>query len=252
MDSKLQDHLRRLGLSDLSDPHTVWVALHADVGDRATLIHRYELEAASRGINVAQLTDADRTAMQMEVLPILLPGWQSTGDASPIDPIDVLDYDDAWPARFEVTKACLQAALSQLDVVIEHVGSTAVPGLSAKPIIDIMVAVPDVEDEESYVAAIESCGVTLRSSDEGHRYFKPMPPLPRVMQIHVAEADGGWHHRHLLFRDYLRAHPEAAAEYGALKKGLAKTYRNDRLAYNAAKTDFILDHMELAEAWTTP
>ena len=112
-----------------------------------------------------------------------------------------------------------------------------------------MVGVPDVDRESSYVDGIERCGVSLRSGDEGHRYFRPLAPLPRTVQVHVVDSGSEWQRRHLLFRDYLRSHSDAATAYGDLKKRLAVTYRDDRLAYNAAKTDFILDHMELAEAW---
>ena len=161
----------------------------------------------------------------------------------------MVDYDAAWRRRFEELRTCLAAALGTLEVVIEHMGSTAVPGLAAKPVIDVMVGVPDVEDESSYVAGIERCGVSLRSSDAGHRYFRPLSPLPRTVQVHVVDAGSEWHRRHVLFRDYLRAHPDAVAAYGDLKKALARAYRTDRLAYNAAKTDFILDHMEFAETW---
>lgn len=251
MNEKLQTHLKRLGLTDVSDPQATWLALHAEIRDRVTLIDRYELEAFHRGVTVDDLSDADRNRLQLEVLPILFPGWSRRGEASPIDPIVVEDYDDDWPRRFDELYRCLRRSLAELNPIIEHMGSTAVPGLAAKPVIDIMVAVPDVEDEASYMSGIERCGVTFRSGDDGHRYFKPMPPLPRTVQIHVVDAGSEWQRTHLLFRDYLRAHPDVAKAYGDLKKDLAVRYRTDRLAYNAAKTGFILDHMELAEAWAS-
>ena len=249
MDDRLRGHLERLELSDFGDPLAVWLALHADLGERATLIHRYELEAASRGVGVGDLTIEDRRGMRSEVLPVLLPGFREQAGVTQPDPIIVVDYDPVWPERFGQIRSRLASALEGPDVVIEHMGSTAVPGLASKPVIDIMVAVPDVEQESSYVAAIEQCGVSLRSSDEGHRYFRPLEPLPRTVQVHVVDAGSEWHRRHMLFRDYLRAHPDVATAYGDLKKRLAATYRNDRLAYNAAKTDFILDIMEIAEKW---
>ena len=249
MDPKLQSHLDRIGVTDLSDPQSVWMLLHADLGDRAHLIHRYELEAASRGITLEHLTDEDRRRMRGEVLPVLLPGFKEQGGVTQPDPIVVVGYDPAWAQRYAEIESCLREALQDIDVVIEHMGSTAVPDLVAKPVIDIMVGVPDVEDEAAYVAAIEQCGVSLRSSDEGHRYFRPLSPLPRTVQVHVVDTGSAWHRRHLLFRDYLRAHPEAASAYGDLKKRMAEMHRTDRLAYNAAKTDFILDHLELAEQW---
>lgn len=241
--------LAAAGIPAGDDPGPTWLRLHHAIGRRATLIDRYELEASALGVAVADLSFDDRVRMQMEVLPVLFPGWSRTGEASPIDPIVVADYDPAWKERFELKRRCLAIALHPLDVVIEHIGSTAVPGLAAKPVIDIMVAVPDVEDEVSYVAAIESCGVSCRSRDDGHRYFKPLPPATRTVQIHVVDQGSAWQRDHILFRDYVRAHPEAARQYGDLKKKLAITHRQDRLAYNAAKTDFILDHMEIAKRW---
>ncbi len=188
--------------------------------------------------------------MRHEVLPILLPGWEERGAAQQQDSIAVVPYDSNWPVLFAEWRARLLDALGSLEVRIEHVGSTAVPGLSAKPVIDISLGVPDVENEERYRGAVESCGVPLRSVDEGHRYFRPAWPDPRVVQIHVNTTGDEWQRRHLLFRDYLRAHPDAAAAYGLLKTELATAYRDDRLAYNAAKTDFILDHLEIAEKWS--
>ncbi len=249
MDDKLQEHLDRLGLADIEDPQAAWLALHAEIGARATLLHRYQLEAASRGVGVAELAGPDRREMQRQVLPVLFPGWQPTSDGTGTDPIIVTAYDPSWPDRFEEYRACLVESLDGLKAVVEHIGSTAVPGLAAKPVIDIMVAVPDSDDEASYVAAIERCGVQLRSKDDGHRYFRPLPPLPRTVQIHVVDLGSEWQRTHVLFRDYLRAHPGAAKAYGEMKRGLAVTFRDDRLAYNAAKTEFILDHMEKAERW---
>jgi GrpB-like predicted nucleotidyltransferase (UPF0157 family) len=141
----------------------------------------------------------------------------------------------------------LRARLAALR--IEHVGSTAVPGLPAKPIVDVQVSVHDVEDESSYAPAIEGLGVALRSRDLGHRYFRPAGDLPRTVQIHVIEAGSEWEREHLLFRDFLRADEGTRTRYGRLKLELAVRYREDRLAYTDAKTAFILDALEDAEGW---
>jgi GrpB-like predicted nucleotidyltransferase (UPF0157 family) len=253
MNRELRNQLTQLGIdpATINDPHAAWLELFGAVGERATLIERYEIEAAVRGVAVTELTDEDRERMRLEVLPVLFPGWEERGESQPTDPIVVVPYDPAWRGQFTDWKRRLRRALGDLEVVIKHVGSTAVPGLAAKPVIDIMVGVPDVEDETAYRVGIERCGVPLRSADEGHRYFRPARPDPRVVQIHVVPTGGEWQRRHLLFRDYLRAHREVAAAYGDLKTQLALTYRNDRLGYNAAKTAFILDHMEQAENWAT-
>jgi GrpB-like predicted nucleotidyltransferase (UPF0157 family) len=139
--------------------------------------------------------------------------------------------------------------LGEAAVRIEHAGATAVPGLLAKPVIDIQVSVCDVEDEASYVPPIEDLGVPLRLREPGHRYFRPAGDQPRAVQIHVCGVGGEWERDHLLFRDYLRADPEARDAYARLKRDLADRYRDDRLAYNEAKTGFILDTLSEAYSW---
>jgi GrpB-like predicted nucleotidyltransferase (UPF0157 family) len=129
------------------------------------------------------------------------------------------------------------------------VGSTAVPGLAAKPIIDIQISVDDIADESSYRPGIESLGIALRSRDPAHLYFRPPLGEPRVVQIHVCVAGSVWETDHLLFRDYLRVHPDARDAYGSLKLALASRFRDDRLAYTDAKTDFILDTLDRARIW---
>jgi hypothetical protein len=121
--------------------------------------------------------------------------------------------------------------------------------LPAKPIVDVQVSVRDVEDEASYVSAIEELGVSLRFREPEHRYFRPAGDEPRTVQIHVCTAGGEWEREHLLFRDYLRAHPEARSAYARLKQELGERYRDDRLAYNEGKTDFVLDTLTDARAW---
>ena len=123
------------------------------------------------------------------------------------------------------------------------------PGLAAKPVVDVQVSVPDVTDEASFLPAFESLGLPLRTSEPGHRYFRPPRGRPREVQVHVCDAGGSWERVHPLFRDYLRADPGAREAYAALKRGLAEMYRDDRIAYSEAKTDFILDALEAAEAW---
>jgi GrpB-like predicted nucleotidyltransferase (UPF0157 family) len=161
----------------------------------------------------------------------------------------VVAYRDEWTAAFAEWRQRLLGVLGQTAVRVDHVGSTAVPGLAAKPVIDIQVAVRDVEDEASYVPAIEGVGVALRSRDAGHRYFRPAGDAPRTVQVHVIDAGSGWEREHLLFREFLRADPEARRRYARLKLDLARRYRDDRLAYNEAKTGFILDALEEAQRW---
>jgi len=167
------------------------------------------------------------------------------------DPVEIVPYDTAWPSRFAAWRARIATALGDPALRIEHVGSTAVPGLAAKPVIDIQLSVADVSDEAAYVPAIEALGFGLRYRHRGHgwRYFRPPPGLPRQTQVHVCSAGGEWQRAHLLFRDYLRAHPAEADAYGAVKREAATRHPRDRIAYTDAKGTFILPALERAEAW---
>ena len=165
------------------------------------------------------------------------------------DPIEIVAYDHSWPGRFEMMRARLAAALGPTARRIDHVGSTAVTGLAAKPIIDVQVSVPDVEDEGAFRAPIEALGFVLRFVEPGHRYFRPPPGLPRLWQVHVCSLGSRWERDHLLFRDYLRAHPRRAADYAALKRRLVGEFRHQRIAYTDAKAPFIEETLALAEAW---
>jgi GrpB-like predicted nucleotidyltransferase (UPF0157 family) len=97
--------------------------------------------------------------------------------------IVIADYDPRWPARFELERERIQTALGALALRIEHVGSTAVPGLAAKPVVDIQVSVAGLDAETAYVAPLETAGVQLRSRDGLHRYFRPFPGRPREVQF---------------------------------------------------------------------
>ena len=156
---------------------------------------------------------------------------------------------DDWPSDFEVIRDRLAAALGP-GFRIEHVGSTAIPGIHAKPIIDVQVSVPDISDENAYVPQIESVGVRLRARepDVGHVYFRREP---RTLQIHVCEIGSNWERVHLLFRDYLRSHPETATAYEQLKIAAAATYGEDRLAYTESKGPFVERVLAEAEKWAT-
>lgn len=163
------------------------------------------------------------------------------------DPIELAEYDPIWPARYAEMRDRLANALGASALRIEHVGSTAVPGLAAKPIVDIQVSVADVEDEAAYRSAIESCGFGLRYRKSHWRYFRP--GVERLWQIHVCSASSEWERVHLLFRGYLRSHPRSAAAYAGLKWRLAEEHRGDRIAYTDAKTPFIEATLHEAKAW---
>lgn len=253
MDPHLSDRLRAVGIDPyaIDDPAAAWRRLHDAHGTRATLLDRYALEATARGVTVGGLDPRLRAALAQEVLAMHAPGFElvAGSDRSGPDPVEVVPYDPAWPSRFAAWRDRLARVLGAAALQIEHVGSTAVPGLPAKPVVDIQVSVVDVEDEASYAPHIERAGVALRARETGHRYFRPSGDRPRDVQVHVWGTGSDWEDRHLLFRDYLRADAASRDAYAALKQELAARYRYDRIAYNEAKTNFILDALEQAHAW---
>lgn len=161
------------------------------------------------------------------------------------DPIQVVAYDPDWPRRFEGERARIEVAIGPWVEEIEHVGSTAVPGLAAKPIIDIMVGVGTLEEAPACVAGLRGLGYEYVPEFEetlpDRRYLRKFDlDGHRTHQIHLVErSNSEWWNRHLLFRDYLRAHPETAAEYARLKCDLATRFRDDRAGYMDAKSDFV-------------
>ena len=132
---------------------------------------------------------------------------------------------------------------------IEHVGSTSVPGLPAKPVIDIQVSVASLHDEDSYVPPCQAAGLQLRSRDDGHRFFRPPAGRPRDVHVHVCAAGSSWERGHLLFRDFLRADRAGQDAYAAMKLQTASRWRDDRMGYTEAKNDLILDLLDQAERW---
>jgi GrpB-like predicted nucleotidyltransferase (UPF0157 family) len=170
------------------------------------------------------------------------------GESDP-QPISLAEPSVEWPAQFEEFRSRLTSALGS-GARIEHVGSTSIRGIAAKPIIDVQISVPDITDEARFVPPIESVGVELRmrEPDLGHVYFRNNP---RTIHIHVCQVGSRWERNHLLFRDYLRAHLDAARAYEEVKRAAVATYGADRLAYTEAKGPFIEQTLAAAEDWAT-
>lgn len=165
------------------------------------------------------------------------------------DPVQIVEYDPMWEARFDEMRMRLAAALGSTAIRIEHVGSTAVPRLAAKPIVDIQVSVADIEDDDAFRIPIESCGFALRYREAGHRYFRPPPGLTRHWQVHVCTIRSDWERVHLLFRDYLRSHPAEVDRYATMKREMAAVHRADSIAYTDAKSPLINEMLARAEEW---
>jgi GrpB-like predicted nucleotidyltransferase (UPF0157 family) len=155
-------------------------------------------------------------------------------------PLVVADYDDRWPIHFEEIAQVVRPAIADLDAQIEHVGSTAVPGLAAKPIIDIDVVVPSATDVPTAIERLRSLGYVYQG-DKGFRGREAFmwPRGARPHHLYVVVRGSRPHLDHIRFRNYLRDHPEVAREYAALKTSLAAQHGDDRLGYTNAKTDFV-------------
>jgi 16S rRNA processing protein RimM len=157
------------------------------------------------------------------------------------DIVFLVPPDATWPAQFEVEAARLRSALGDIAVRVHHYGSTAVPDLPAKPIIDILVVVESLEPMAPYQEPLEGLGYEYVPHAENVRmpFFGWPATRPRSFNMHVVEADSEEERRHLVFRDRLRADPSTAAAYGALKTSLARRFREKREEYTNAKSAFI-------------
>jgi GrpB-like predicted nucleotidyltransferase (UPF0157 family) len=161
------------------------------------------------------------------------------------DTVVIVDYDAQWPLLFEEERARLAPTLATFALTIAHIGSTAVPGLCAKPIIDLLVTVERLDPADRYSAALTALGYVLRAdpaNTERHAYGKRDARGRRTIpgyNLHFVQHGGIEHQRHIAFRDYLRTHPDAARDYCALKRRLAVAYGADRDGYTHAKTAFV-------------
>jgi GrpB-like predicted nucleotidyltransferase (UPF0157 family) len=231
------------------DPFTQWLELRDSIGDEAGVIALYTIAARSRQLQAHELPRSERAELAARALPVLFAGHQTTGGSGRGEPVVLAPYDAAWPARFSTWRRQLSEALGGRARRIEHVGSTAVPGLPAKPVIDIQVSVADPTQEADYQPALVDLGLQLRSRDDRHRYFRPFPGRARDVQVHVCRTGSRWEREHLMFCDYLRAHPRPCADYADLKRSAALRWADDRIAYTDAKGDLIRATLAAAEVW---
>jgi GrpB-like predicted nucleotidyltransferase (UPF0157 family) len=160
--------------------------------------------------------------------------------------IKLVPSDPAWPQRFAEERAKIVAALGAKAVRVDHVGSTSIPGLAAKPIIDINLSVKDVDDEEDYLPALVAAGYQLRVREHGHRMVRT---ANLGVHVHCCTAGSDWERRHLLFRDWLRFDQPDRVAYGALKNELAQRDWPDMNAYAEAKSALISEITARAERW---
>lgn len=166
--------------------------------------------------------------------------------------IEIRPYDPDWPREFERERERLQGALGARARRIDHHGSTAVPGLAAKPVIDIQISVDSLHPMAAYASALAALGYTHvpHEDDAVCPFFHRPAEWPHTHHVHVVAAGGAEERRTLAFRDYLRAHPDAAREYEALKRRLAAAHAgsdfSSRQAYADAKTAFVQQILDAA------
>ena len=164
--------------------------------------------------------------------------------------IEIVSYDPTWPRLFQELGGKLRSALGDIAVRIDHIGSTAVPGLAAKPIIDVQISVASFQPLEAFKQPLERLEYVYRpdNTERTKRYFRE-PPGSRRTHIHVRRAGSFSEQWALLFRDYLRTHPEAGAEYTAVKRRLAARFPHDGAAYTEAKGPFLWEVIRRADGW---
>lgn len=160
---------------------------------------------------------------------------------APDEPIRLSPYDPAWPVRFEQERAVLEDSIGMWVIGgIHHIGSTAVPGLEAKPIIDILAGVRDLDESRACFEPLTRLRYMYAPylPEEMHWFCKPHPSR-RTHHLHLIPVDSKRYVDELAFRDRLRADAQIAAEYLTLKRDLARRFAHDREAYTDAKSDFV-------------
>lgn len=155
----------------------------------------------------------------------------------------LLEYQDTWPAQFQDVAAELLSVFASSGASVEHIGSTAVPGLCAKPVLDVLVGLKSLSEAEDRQCALASMGYSCRAEYEAQlperRYFVRAEAQTLRVHLHCVVHEGRLWQQHITFRNLLRHYPELLSEYAALKRKLALVHAEDKTAYTEAKAPFI-------------
>ena len=165
------------------------------------------------------------------------------------DSLRLSKHDPNWDSRYESERATLLKLFGGRVRAIEHVGSTAIPSIAAKPIVDIMMGVDSLDDFTTDQPALRKAGYAWGHGDSlepDWRFYIKYEKEERLVHLHVVRFRGDFWVRTIRFRDYLRGHPKAARKYETLKRQLVDKFRNDRARYVAGKSAFIDDILEIA------
>jgi GrpB-like predicted nucleotidyltransferase (UPF0157 family)/GNAT superfamily N-acetyltransferase len=246
----------------------------ARIGVGAALLRRVEETALERGL-VRLLLDASLNSVEFYFragyMPVEARRHQlrsgvalrcivmakSLGPANgllrtaPEMPVYLVPYDESWPTRFEEERLAISGALGERAVAVEHIGSTSIPGMMAKPIIDVLVSIARIADAPTLFDPLEGLKYHYSPYDEERtperRWFCKPNRARRTHHLHLVEAGSRWHRDSLEFRNFLREDRGEAARYEALKLDLATRFRDDREAYTEGKTAFVRKVLERAD-----
>ncbi|TCM96252.1 GrpB-like predicted nucleotidyltransferase (UPF0157 family) [Paenibacillus sp. BK033] len=163
----------------------------------------------------------------------------------------IAEHDPRWPIMFQETAASLREALGDIALRIDHIGSTSISGLDAKPIIDIQISVSRLDELDRYKPNIEQLGFVYRDDnpDLSKRYLREAPGTRRT-HIHVRQAGSFSEQMNLLLRDYLRQHPEDCLRYGQEKHRLMELHKHERIKYVEGKAPIVWDILHRAHLWS--
>lgn len=177
-------------------------------------------------------------------------GVPSDNHPMPPTPIQITPYNKIWPDRFAQLAALLRETLGDVALRVDHIGSTAVPGLAAKPVIDIQISVTALEPVDPFRIPLAELGYVYRADnlERTKRYFREPPGALRT-HIHVRKLGSFSQQFPLLLRDYLRAHPDELPPYEQLKRRLAAEHPHDAAAYTEAKVPWFWQTIRRADAW---
>jgi GrpB-like predicted nucleotidyltransferase (UPF0157 family) len=165
--------------------------------------------------------------------------------------IEVVSYDPRWPEMYQVEVERLTPAVGAQVIAFHHIGSTSVPGLCAKPTIDILAEVYSLAALDTCNKAMQALGYNPKGENGivGRRYFNRLAGEVHLFHLHAFQTGHPAIAEHLAFRDYLRTHPAVAGEYTALKRRLAEQFTFDSLAYTEGKAAFITEVVQKVVAW---
>jgi len=165
--------------------------------------------------------------------------------------VELVEYQPLWAKHFEAERTLLQLSFGTEVIRVEHVGSTAIPGLAAKPTLDMMVGLKELKSAECYSTQLGDLGYEFRPHHpvSGRLHYAKIQGGQRTHNLSLTMYGSDFWEAHLLFRDYLRSHSEATRTYQALKYRLAEKYPKDTVQYTGGKDEFIAEVLKAAQAW---